>query len=277
MKIQQSIVQRILQQRVVPATHLGLSLTCDYNGAPLVVIESAIGDGFNATPEIIRAIAAALHAAANEAEARSATMQFAGIKRLTIALSPPAPKPKPKFARITRIANPHLLLDTVRKACRLMTDVELARLLGIALPTISRIRNGHLQPDINLLQRMQAASGLSMRKINALAAQSHEPTVPAQRKPPRSHASDKRSGTPPSVRSHQLLDGVRDTLQLKNDAKLAQLLGVKPSIISRIRNGHLPVGASILLRMHEVSGLRLQKLKSLLRQAEQSARVDDNQ
>jgi hypothetical protein len=63
---------------------------------------------------------------------------------------------------------------------------------------------------------------------------------------------------------HRLLDAVIETLMLENDAALAETLQVPASVISKIRNGKLPVGASILVRMHEASDMPIAKLRALI-------------
>jgi hypothetical protein len=61
-----------------------------------------------------------------------------------------------------------------------------------------------------------------------------------------------------------LLDAMIEKLQLKNDAALSRALEVAPPVISKIRHRRLPVGASILIRMHEVSDLTVTELRELL-------------
>jgi hypothetical protein len=51
---------------------------------------------------------------------------------------------------------------------------------------------------------------------------------------------------------------------LKNGAALSIVLEVTPPVISKIRHRRLPVGASILIRMHEVSDLSITQLRELL-------------
>jgi len=63
---------------------------------------------------------------------------------------------------------------------------------------------------------------------------------------------------------HPLLDAAIETLTLENDAALAETLQVPASVISKIRNGKLPVGASILVRMHEASEMPIAKLRALI-------------
>lgn len=62
----------------------------------------------------------------------------------------------------------------------------------------------------------------------------------------------------------QLLDVLRDHLKLKNDAALCRALEVAPPIVSKIRHRRIPVGAAMLIRMHEVSGLSIRDLRFLM-------------
>lgn len=63
---------------------------------------------------------------------------------------------------------------------------------------------------------------------------------------------------------NNLLDTMRDKLDLKNDAALARALEVSPPVISKLRHRTLPVGASILIRMHEVSDVSIKDLRVLM-------------
>ena len=62
----------------------------------------------------------------------------------------------------------------------------------------------------------------------------------------------------------RLLDAIIAKLKLKNDAALSRALEVAPPVISKIRHRTLPVGATILLRMHEVSDFSIRELKALM-------------
>lgn len=68
----------------------------------------------------------------------------------------------------------------------------------------------------------------------------------------------------PGYNPDKLLDSLLSKLQLKNDAALSRALEVAPPVISKIRHRRLPVGASILIRMHEVSDLSVAELRDLL-------------
>jgi len=63
---------------------------------------------------------------------------------------------------------------------------------------------------------------------------------------------------------NRLLDALINMMQLKNDAALCRRLRVAPSVISNIRRGQLPVGASMLVRMHEESGVSIKELRALM-------------
>jgi hypothetical protein len=63
---------------------------------------------------------------------------------------------------------------------------------------------------------------------------------------------------------NHLLDILIGKLRLKNDAALSRILEVAPPVISKIRHHRLPVGASLLIRMHEVSDLSIRDLRDLM-------------
>lgn len=63
---------------------------------------------------------------------------------------------------------------------------------------------------------------------------------------------------------NRLLDFVIDILGLRNDAALARALGVPPPVISKLRHRTLPLGATIMLRIHEETEVKIRELKSYL-------------
>jgi plasmid maintenance system antidote protein VapI len=67
-----------------------------------------------------------------------------------------------------------------------------------------------------------------------------------------------------SYNPNHLLDVLIERLNLKNDAALCRALEVAPPVISKIRHRSLPVGASMLIRMHEVSQLSVRELRDLM-------------
>jgi len=61
-----------------------------------------------------------------------------------------------------------------------------------------------------------------------------------------------------------LLSSLISKLNLKNDAALSRALEVAPPMISKIRHRRLPVAASLLIRMHEISKLSIKELRTLM-------------
>ena len=65
-------------------------------------------------------------------------------------------------------------------------------------------------------------------------------------------------------RNNKFVDLLVQTMTLKNDAALSRVLEVAPPVISKIRHGNLPVGASMLISAHEESGLSIKEMKAVL-------------
>jgi hypothetical protein len=76
---------------------------------------------------------------------------------------------------------------------------------------------------------------------------------------------------------NNLLDSLIEKLNLKNDAALSRALEVAPPVISKIRHRRLPVGASLLIRMHEVSDLSIKELRVLMGDRREKFRISDKQ
>ena len=76
---------------------------------------------------------------------------------------------------------------------------------------------------------------------------------------------------------NNLLDSLIEKLHLKNDAALSRALEVAPPVISKIRHRRLPVGASLLIRMHEVSNLTIRELRVLMGARREKFRISDKQ
>ncbi|WP_026075611.1 hypothetical protein [Noviherbaspirillum massiliense] len=63
---------------------------------------------------------------------------------------------------------------------------------------------------------------------------------------------------------NRLLDALIEKMQLKNDAALSRVLEVAPPVISKIRHRRLPIGASLLIRMHEATDMSIRELRDLM-------------
>lgn len=72
---------------------------------------------------------------------------------------------------------------------------------------------------------------------------------------------------------NRLLDAIIARLRLKNDAALSRVLEVAPPVISKIRHSTLPIGATLLLRMHEESEFSIGELRALMVKQSQGAQV----
>lgn len=75
----------------------------------------------------------------------------------------------------------------------------------------------------------------------------------------------------------RLLDSLLETQHLRNDAALSRMLEVAPPVISKIRHRRLPVGASLLIRMHEATGLSIGDLRFLMGDRRNRYRISDAQ
>lgn len=86
-------------------------------------------------------------------------------------------------------------------------------------------------------------------------------------------------GVPPRVMldydPDRLLDVLIINFRVGNDSALARMLDVSPPIISKIRRRRTPVGASLLIRIHEVCGLEIDELRCLMGDRRQKFRIGD--
>lgn len=72
------------------------------------------------------------------------------------------------------------------------------------------------------------------------------------------------------ARNNHFLDMLIIEMSLKNDAGLSRVLEVAPPVISKIRHGHLSVGATLLISAHEESGMSIKSMKAILNGGESS-------
>ncbi|NEX60479.1 hypothetical protein [Noviherbaspirillum galbum] len=76
---------------------------------------------------------------------------------------------------------------------------------------------------------------------------------------------------------NRLLDTLLEKMNLKNDAALSRMLEVAPPVISKIRHRRLPIGASLLIRMHETTGMSIRELRDLMGDRRTKYRLSDAQ
>lgn len=63
---------------------------------------------------------------------------------------------------------------------------------------------------------------------------------------------------------NRLIDELISRLHLRNDASLARELGVPREIISKIRHRKRPIGPAMLITMHDISGLSIADLRTIM-------------
>jgi hypothetical protein len=78
----------------------------------------------------------------------------------------------------------------------------------------------------------------------------------------------------PNYDPDALLDSMIEILGLKNDAALSRALGVTPPVISKIRHRKVPIGASLLIGMHETSGINIKDLRLLMGDRREKFRIE---
>lgn len=62
----------------------------------------------------------------------------------------------------------------------------------------------------------------------------------------------------------RLFDAVMEKLDVPSDAAGARALDTAASVISKMRHKRIPVGAAMILRIYDVTGLSIEKIRQLL-------------
>jgi hypothetical protein len=66
-----------------------------------------------------------------------------------------------------------------------------------------------------------------------------------------------------AIKPNALLDTILTENGLKNDAALGRVIGVPAPVLSKVRNGILPVGATLIIRLHESFPIEVKRIKEL--------------
>lgn len=85
-----------------------------------------------------------------------------------------------------------------------------------------------------------------------------------------------KQATNPTYDPNGLIDGLIAKLRLKNDAALCRALDIAPPVISKIRHRTLPVGASMLIRLHDFTGMSIRDLRLLMGDRRAKYRISDS-
>lgn len=70
--------------------------------------------------------------------------------------------------------------------------------------------------------------------------------------------------TNPNYDSNKAVDWMLAKFKCKNDAALSRQLEVAPPVISKIRHKRLPIGDSLLVKIHELLEMGTKQIKSEL-------------
>jgi hypothetical protein len=65
------------------------------------------------------------------------------------------------------------------------------------------------------------------------------------------------------IKENKLLDHVLKVTGLKNDAVLCRKLETAAPVMSKIRHGQTKVGATLIIRIHELTGMSVKEIKEL--------------
>lgn len=63
---------------------------------------------------------------------------------------------------------------------------------------------------------------------------------------------------------HKLLNAAKAQLGLKSDAALARMLAIAPPTLSKVRHCRMPVGPSLLIRLHDITGMSTRQMRTLM-------------
>lgn len=62
----------------------------------------------------------------------------------------------------------------------------------------------------------------------------------------------------------EFIDAILAKGRIKNDAELSRLLEMAPPVISKLRHGRMPVGATVLIAINEVTDIPVREMKAML-------------
>jgi hypothetical protein len=72
-----------------------------------------------------------------------------------------------------------------------------------------------------------------------------------------------------------LLDAIIFQLGIRNDAGLSRRLELAPPVVSKIRNKHIPIGPTLLIRIHEETGWTIRDIRSKMGDNRATFRMPD--
>lgn len=66
--------------------------------------------------------------------------------------------------------------------------------------------------------------------------------------------------------AHKLFDFLKTEYGLPSDRQLCAALGIKPPLLSKIRNGVLRVSSDVIILIHEKTGMSIADIKDFLKE-----------
>ena len=72
------------------------------------------------------------------------------------------------------------------------------------------------------------------------------------------------AGSSTSCNHGPMLDALMANLKVTSDAALSRKLMVPPPVISKLRNNKIGVSAGLLVRIHDVTGMSINKVRTML-------------
>ena len=66
------------------------------------------------------------------------------------------------------------------------------------------------------------------------------------------------------MKPYKLYDEIKKDFNLKSDAALARFLNMSMPNISKVRSGHLNLGANSILNIYDKTGWSIEKIRGLL-------------
>ena len=61
----------------------------------------------------------------------------------------------------------------------------------------------------------------------------------------------------------RLFDVLQERFEIKNDAAMCRELEVQQAVVSKMRNGKLPLSPTVILKIHEYLGVPVKEIREL--------------
>jgi plasmid maintenance system antidote protein VapI len=153
------------------------------------------------------------------------------------------------------------LLDALLERLQLKNDAALSRYLEVTPTLLSKLRHGNLQISPAFLLRAHDVTDISIVELRAMMMASVDedanPVVKIQ-------VATKGRLKIENYHPNNILDALSKLLGVRSDAELAKILDSSAPVVSRIRRYKCGISGDLLIKMHEVSKLSIQDLRTLM-------------